>query len=431
MEKGNKKIINAWAMYDWANSVYSLVITSSIFQIYYTSVVPEKVTFLGHEFFRSELYAYHLSFAFLLIAAMSPILSSIADYAGAKKRFMQFFAYLGSAACIGLFFFEGPNIGYGILCSTLASIGYSGSIVFYNAFLPEIAAPEDQDRISAKGYTLGYIGSVILLTFNLVMVMMPDLFGITDPKLPAKISFVTVGIWWFGFSQITFNRLPNNVYNRKPEGNLLSKGYAELLQVWKQLQTQGRLKLFLIAFFLYNMGVQTVMYMAATYGTDELKLPDDILIQTILLIQLFAAVGAFVFARISKRYGNVYAIILSMVIWTIICFGAYFIEGATSFMIVGAVVGLVMGASQSLSRSTFSKMLPETMDHASYFSFYDVMEKLSTVFGTATFGVVVALSGGLMKNAVLVLSIYFMIAVYMLFRLKNKYNTPGIPSKKA
>jgi len=347
LEKGNKRIINSWAMYDWANSVYSLVITATIFPIYFVQVTRisdnQVVSFFGIEFINTVLYAYAVAFSFLIVAFVLPLLSSIADYTGKKKKFMQFFAYLGALSCMGLFFFDGSNVEFGIITFILAGIGYAGSIVFYNAFLPEICEPKDHDRVSAKGYALGYAGSIILLLFNMVMIMKPELFGITDELLPAKISFLTVGVWWAGFAQITFRALPDNVYDRKYSGQILFNGYRALKKVFDQVMQSRRLKTFLPAFFFYTMGLLTVLYLAATYGQKGLGLGADILIPTIMIIQIVGIAGAWLFSNLSNKIGNIRALSIAILIWIGICIGAYFIKGATGFVIVAFWVGLVMG----------------------------------------------------------------------------------------
>jgi UMF1 family MFS transporter len=427
LEKGNPKLINAWAFYDWANSVYSLVIATAVFPIYYESITSENggiVHFLGTEFHNSTLLSYALSFSFLIVAFMSPILSGIADYTGNKKRFLQFFCYLGSLSVMSLFFFTGvENLWVGIVFTILASIGFWGSIVFYNSYLPEIAHPEQQDRVSAKGFMFGYTGSVLLLAFNLVMVMKPELFGITDTSLPARISFLMVGLWWMGFAQITFYHLPNNVFHKKPEKDFIFKGFKELREVLKGLKAQTNLKQFLTAFFLYSTGVQTIILLAGIYGKKELGIETNKLIITILLIQVVAIFGAFVFSRISEKIGNIKTLKLTIAIWGLICFAAYLLDKNNpyidiQFYSLGSLIGMVLGAIQSLSRSTYSKLLPETEDHATYFSFFDVTEKIAIVLGTFIFGFVGAISDSL-KNSIFILAIFFLLGYIVLSFMKK------------
>ncbi len=420
MPTASKKVINAWAMYDWANSSYSLIITSAIFPTYYTAIAPERVHLMGRVFERSSLASYSISLSFLIIAFLSPILSSIADYSGNKKKFMQFFCYLGSLACCAMFFFTKENIWLGLLCSVIASIGYCGSIVFYNAYLPEIAAEEDQDRVSAKGFALGYIGSVLQMILCLAFIMLNENLNWGLGSLPVRISFLSVGIWWAGFAQITFNLLPpSKISQQRPGHNILTNGFFELKKVWQQLQVQPALKRFLRSFFFYNMGVQTVMYIAAYFASDELKLKSTELIITILIIQLVAIVGAYLFSLISKRTSNIFSLGILIIIWIGICIAAYYTQTVMQFYAVAFTVGMVMGGIQSLSRSTYSKLLPETSDTASYFSFYDVCDKIGTVIGTLSFGYVGEFLGG-MRNSVLALMIFFIIGFVLLMFVHMK-----------
>lgn len=431
LEKGNPKLINAWAFYDWANSVYSLVIATAVFPIYYESMTSGNdgiVTFLGTSFHNSTLLSYSLSFSFLIVAFLSPILSGIADYTGNKKRFMQFFCYLGSLSVMSLFFFTGKeNLWIGIVFTILASIGFWGSIVFYNSYLPEIAPPEQHDRVSAKGFMFGYSGSVLLLAFNLVMIMKPELFGISDPSLPARISFLMVGIWWMGFAQVTFYFLPNNVFHKKPEKDYIFKGFKELSKVLKSLRSLSVLKRFLTAFFFYSVGVQTIILLLGIYVKKELGIDTDKLIIIILLIQLVAILGAYLFSKVSERIGNIKTLQLTIAIWGIICIAIYLTDAHSKYIDLqvyglGASIGMVLGATQSLSRSTYSKLLPETEDHATYFSFFDVTEKIAIVFGTFIFGFVGAISDSL-RNSIFILAIFFLLGYIVLGFMKKSEPT--------
>ncbi len=419
-----KKVINAWAMYDWANSAYNLVITSTIFPAYYESITgdgrdetTDTVTFLGREFVNTALYNYALAFAFLIVAIMSPLLSSIADYKGNKKSFMGFFFTMGSLACATLFFYNKTNLSLGILAMIIACVGFWSSLVFYNSFLPEIAAPEDRDRVSARGFAYGYIGSVILQVICFLFVLKPEWFGIKDATFPARLSFLLVGVWWFGFAQLSLRKLPNSV----PAGtdtnrNLLTSGYRELQKVWKQLMHIPVLKRFLFSFFFYNMGVQTVMLAATLYGKSELGIPTQNLILAILLIQLIAVPGAIVISRLSEKIGNFRALILCVLVWIGICYAGYIMPqiGVNEFYILAAVVGFVMGGIQSLSRSTYSKLMPETRDTASFFSFFDVTEKIAIVIGMFSFGFINELTGS-QRSSVLALMVFFIIGLLLLF----------------
>ncbi len=431
LQKGDKKLINAWAFYDWANSVYSLVIGTAVFPIYYESVTKADggiLQFLGTEWHNTTVYSYALGFSFLIVAFLSPILSAIADYTGNKKRFMQFFCLLGSLSVMALYFFTGKeNVWIGIVFTILASVGFWGSIVFYNAYLPEVAEPKDHDRVSAKGFMLGYIGSVLLLAFNLSMVMKPEMYGITDATFPARISFLTVGVWWLGFAQLTFRRLPNNPFKRKPEKDYIFKGYRELKIVVKEIKNQSQLKILLIAFFLYSIGVQTVILLASIFGTKDLGLDTSNLIITILLIQLVGVLGAYFFSRLSEKIGNIKSLKITILIWSIACLGAYMLHRDDpkvylKFYALGGFIGFVLGAIQTLSRSTYSKLIPDdTLDHATYFSFYDVTEKIAIVVGMLLAGIVTSFTNSL-RLFILILSGFFIAGFIILsFMKKTKY----------
>jgi len=430
LKKGSKKLINAWAFYDWANSVYPLVISTAVFPIYYTSMANSfantegDISFLGTHWNPTTLYDYTLALSFLIVAFCSPILSGIADYTGNKLKFLKGFCLMGSLSVMGLYFFDGAStLWVALLCTIFASIGFWGSIVFYNAYLPEVAFPEQQDKVSAKGFMYGYFGSVVLLVFSLVLVQKPDWFGITDPTLAPRITFVLVGLWWFGFAQITYRRLPNNVFNHKPDKDYIWKGFLELKSVFKSLGQHSQLKYFLIAFFFLSVGVQTIILMAGIFGSEELGLPTLNLILTILLVQIVAIIGAYLFSRLSDKIGNLATLKITLFIWGIVCFIAFVLDKNQPnidyyFYAMGIVLGFVLGATQSLTRSTYSKLLPETHDHATYFSFYDVTEKIAIVLGMIVFGILIALTGS-MQYSVLALAVFFLLAFLVLYKIKR------------
>jgi UMF1 family MFS transporter len=417
MQTASKKIVNGWAMYDWANSVYNLVITTTFFPAYYAAVTsiknfPDGIKLFGRNFVNTELKDYVLATGFLLIALLSPILSSIADYKGNKKNFMRFFCYLGAISCSLMFFFDKNNVMLGLVCFMFAGIGFYGSQVFYNSYLPEIASEEDMDRISAKGFTMGYIGSVLLqlVGFGLVVVMKED------PSLPLKITFLLVGVWWVVFAQIPFSRLPNrsDKQERKLKKHVLVNGFHELQFVWKQVTKMPVLKRFLTAFFFYSMGVQTVLLVAIDFGIKILNLENVKLIITAVLLQIVAIIGALLMSRLSGRFGNIHVLIFTVILWVCACIGGYYIQTEMHFYIVASFVGLVMGGIQALSRATYAKLMPETKDTASFFSFYDVTEKFAIVIGLFSFGIIEGLTHN-MRNSILVLIIFFVLGLLFLW----------------
>ena len=436
LQQINKKVINAWATYDLANSVYNLVITATLFPIYYKAITTTKdasgkevsniVSFLGMQIKNTTLYDFAIAFAFLVVAVLSPLLSGIADYGGSRKRFMKFFCYLGAASCAAMYFFNRDTLYLGIILAVTACVGYAGSLVFYNSYLPEIAPLRLQDKVSAKGYALGYVGSSVLLVINLIMVLKPELFGWTGEHaqgIAMRTSFVLVGLWWAGFSQITFYHLPkvdvSQIKKKKSEGHYLLHGFNELKKVWHELKNNKQLTRFLPSFFVYSMGVQTVMLVATHFGSEEIKMESGQLITTILIIQFVAMAGSYLFSFLSRKNGNVHTLKLATFVWGAICLGTYlFVYTSTHFYIVAAFVGLVMGGTQSLSRSTYSKMLPVTEDHTSYFSFYDVCEKLSIVAGMASFGIINEWSIT-MRTPIVALISFFIIGFLLLLRVKE------------
>lgn len=424
IRKGDVRTIRGWVMYDWANSVYQLTIGSAIFPLYYNAVTHTgndyTVSFFGIKAINTVLYSWSIAVSYLLVALFSPLFSSIADYTGLRKRFMMVFTWIGALSCGMLFFFNRHTVELGLIAFTMATIGYGGSLVFYNSFLPVIAEPEDQDRISARGYSMGYLGGVVLLLINLVFVLFPGVFGITDDSFPPRLAFLTVFIWWIGFSQITFRRLPKYTFGKRTQGtNVILQGYQELRTVFNQVRRMRRLKIYLAGFFFMTMGLLTTMFMAATYGTKELGLSDSVLIPTVLLIQLVGMAGAWLFARLSGRFTNIRALIVSIIIWIFVIIGAYYITDAAGFITVAIFVGLVMGGTQSLARSTYSKMLPETTDHTSFFSFYDVLEKLATVGGTFFFGIIEAITGS-MRFSVLAIMFFFIVGLVFMLILDRR-----------
>jgi len=431
MQTASKKVINGWAMFDWANSVYNLVITSTIFPAYYEAMTAERtvdgvsyVHFMGREFVNTSLYNYALGFALLIVALILPMLTSIADFKGSKKGFMAFFFTVGSIACSCLYFFKDLHtLWVGILCMIIACICFWSSYVFSNSFLPEIAAPEDRDRVSAKGFSYGYVGSVILQVICFTFVMKGEWFGISTESEGSRISFLAVGIWWLGFGYFSMSRLPKPIAagNTASPNNIITNGYSELRKVWNQLKQMPVIKRFLGAFFFYNMGVQTVMLAATLYGKSELEIPVVNLIVAILLIQLVAIPGAFFISKLSGRIGNFKALMIVIFFWILLCIVAYFLpkHAIVPFYILGACVGFVMGGIQSLSRSTYSKLMPETKDTASFFSFYDVTEKVAVVIGMFSFGYITELTGS-QRGSVLALMSFFMIGLVILFTALRK-----------
>lgn len=434
LQKGDKKLLNAWAFYDWANSVYTLTIASAVFPIFYEALFAERdhyIDVFGMHLKNSALISFITATAFLVVSFISPLLSGIADYVGNKKAFMKFFCYLGALSCMGLYWFDLDNIYIGLAFYFLGLLGYWGSLVFYNSYLPDIAFEEQQDKISAKGYSLGYIGSVILLIINLAMIMKPKLFGITGSDGEAamkamRYSFIMVGVWWILFSQYTYYYLPKG---KKDSGEKLTtsvvfNGFKELKKVWALLQQNIPLKRYLGGFFVSSMAVQTVVLVATYFGAQEIQWESKEdstkgLIICILLIQLVAVIGAIATSRASAKYGNIPTLIVINFIWVVFCVIVYFIYLPVHFYIAATIAGFVMGGIQALSRSTYSKLLPETEDTASFFSFYDVAEKIGIVIGMCVYGIIDQITGS-PRSAIVVLGAFFIVAIFLLRRVPKK-----------
>jgi len=477
-----RKVINGWAMYDWANSVYNLVITTTFFPIYFLASTQHhfkstNIPFLGRTFDNGALYSFALAAAYLIISILYPVLTSIADNRGNKKSFMQFFCYMGATGCSLLFFFDGSNLGWGIGCLMLASMGFVGSLVFYNAYLPEIAAPEDQDAVSAKGFAYGYIGSVIMQVLGFVLVL-----SLHQSDLSLRLTFLMVGIWWAGFAQVTFAVLPKSQGKAAKAGSIVQAAFSEVRKVYREIRKMSVLKRFLRGFFFYSMGVQTIMMAATIFGDKLLHLDELKLMVTVVLIQLVAIIGAVWMSRMSAKYGNFRVLMGVIVIWIMVCISAYLTAGRAerlsvfhdkiaqlkqqkedldarktkmnaadydlqdatiaaelsrwqldlaprqepieySFYVLAITVGLVMGGIQSLSRSTYSKLMPETKDTASYFSYYDLTEKIAIVIGMGSFGLITQKLG--MKNSVISLTTFFILGFAFLYAALLKQNKTG------
>jgi UMF1 family MFS transporter len=428
-KKNDKRLIRSWAMFDWANSAYNLVITSTIFPIYYIAITSSSsggddyVNFFGFKVINTVLSNYALAFAYLIMVLALPFLSSYADARGRKLQVMKLFTYIGSIACMGLFFFKLDTLEWGIICFTLAAMGYIGGVAVNNSYLPIIATPDNQDAVSAKGFAYGYVGCVTIQIICFVFVLKPDWFGITDASFPARLSFLLVGLWWLSFSMIPFRALPNNTASVAAQGSsIFERVTAEFRSVLRQVRANEIIKRFLPAYFFNSIGVQTIMVVATMFGQKELDLEQESLITTIILIQLVAIVGAFVMSKLAKYWGNIVVLLLVTLLWASICVSSFYVNNASQFYGLAVMVGLLMGGIQSLSRSTYSKMLPTNLeDTTAFFSFYDITEKLGIVVGLVCFGLIEQITHNIRYSA-LSLSIFFILGFLLLLRVL-KFNS--------
>lgn len=413
------RVLNAWAMFDWANSAFALVITVAIFPEYFNAVADDTLSLLGTTVSDTALFAYLISTSYLLIALFSPYLSGLADAGGRRLFFLKIFTTVGALSCLCLFFFTGMDtLWVGIVCFMLSMIGFAGGLVFYNSFLPLIASEKQYDRVSARGFALGFLGSVILLVFNLLMIQQPEWFGLpAESNLPVRITFVTVGLWWLGFAQIPFRRLPPDSRQSIDFARLRRRGWEQIREVAAAVMERIHIKRFLLGFFFLSAGVQTILFLASTFATAELNFATSELIQLILLLQILGIVGAYAFSFASERLGNKTALLIILSIWLVICVSGYFVESKSAFYGIAAGVGFLMGGTQALSRSTYAKLIPEAQDSTSFYSFYDVLEKTAIVVGTASFGLLDNLTGS-MRLSLLLLAVFFVVALLFIGRFR-------------
>ena len=425
LELNNKKTINGWAFFDWANSVYSLVISTAIFPIYFIAWSPDLIKIFGVEYSNESVYSFVISASYLLVAFLSPFLSGIADAGGSRMKFLKFFTITGAIGCSALFFFTNETLLWlGVIGFALGTIGYAGSLVFYNSYLPQIASEDQYDRVSAKGYAYGYVGSVILLLIILVMVMKPDWFGFANEQMGSRIGFLMVGIWWVGFAQITFNRMPKDAEGAQESG-LVKKGIKELRGTFDKVVKDKNVRRFLLSFLFFSAGVNTVIYVASIFASEEIGFGQAELIALILILQLVAVVGAYFFAFVSKKLGNKFSLAIQILIWLLLCVAAYYTTTKTTFYVLVALVGMVLGGVQSLARSSYTKLLQDDIDDlTSYYSFYDVLFKISIVGGTFLYGMVFHVTKDL-RYSVLALAGLFLIGLIILMGVNFGANSQG------
>jgi UMF1 family MFS transporter len=422
-----QKQIRGWIMFDWANSAYNLVIVSTVFPIIFKAFVPDGSEFIGITFTSSDsLYTYAMCFSYLIISIITPILSGIADYGGYKKRYMQFFSTMGAFACSSLFFFDKTHQWIGIAGVIIASIGFSGSLVFYNGFLSEIVPKKLHDKVSAKGFSFGYLGSSILLILIILLDRYKGVFGITNDNDPImfRIGFILVGIWWFGWARWTFSVLPNGEKSELPKKEMMAKGFQELKHVWNQVKELPRLKRFLSAFFIIDLGVQTIVIIAPLFAMKVFGMKGGELVPLVLIMQFLGIAGAFIFSKVSKKYGNVIGLAGPSIVYTLVCIIACFATQKWMVYLIAAMIGFAMGGIQSLFRSTYSKLLPTTNDHASFFSFFDITEKVAIVLGLFIYAGVEVIASGMEDGfaerlGVATLGFFFLLGLILLRRLNN------------
>ena len=424
LPKGSKKLIGAWTLYDWANSVYSLVISTAIFPIYYSEYIfanTDSIILFNIDLNKDTIISLVSATSFMIVAFLSPFLSGIADYLGNKKTFMKFFVFLGSFSCIGLYWFELETIQFGLLLYVLALIGLWGSLVFYNSYLPDITYPDQTNMVSAKGFTMGYIGSVILLIINLIMITYYEQLNLSSEVQAMKYSFVLVGLWWLLFSQYSFYHLPKGNKGVKLPKNVIWNGFRELKGVYKIIRSSKQFTRFLTAFFVFSFSLQTVLFIASYFGVTEIEWSSSAeqttgLIISIILIQIIAIFGAILFTKAAEKFGNIIVLTIAIASWSLVCGYAYFINTPNEFYLIAGFVGLLMGGTQTIARATYSLFIPESKDTTSFFSFYDVTEKIGIVIGMILYAVAAQITGNV-RFSVLIFMFFFLLGAILLLRV--------------
>ncbi len=409
-----------WYFYDWANSAFSTTVVTVFLGPYLTAVTQAAadaqgfVYPLGIPVYADSFFSYMVSLSVLLQVFFLPILGAIADYSHMKKQMLGLFAYLGAFATMGLYFLQGDNYLWGGLLFVLANLSFGASIVFYNAFLPEIASAERRDLVSSQGWALGYLGGGILLAANLVLFLNAEKLGLA-PSHAVRISMASAGMWWAIFTVIPMRTLRRRQpLKRLPPGERLwTVGFKQLRHTFSKLPGLPQTLLFLVAYLLYNDGIQTVIALSSQFGSQELGLSESSLISVILMVQFVAFLGALFFGYLSQWIGTKRALILSLVIWTgTVVYAWRFLQTEGQFFLMGAVIALVLGGSQALSRSAFSLMIPKGQE-AEYFSLYEISERGTSWIGPLVFGLVLQLTGSY-RLGILAIAIFFLAGLALL-----------------
>jgi UMF1 family MFS transporter len=412
--------LRAWAMYDWAASAMQTTIMVAVFPIYFVKVAGAGLIESG----ATQRLATVNSLALVIIALVSPVLGAISDYRGNKKRLLALFMGLGIAAILGMFFIHRGDLGLASTLFTLSLVGVAGSYVFYEALLPHIARPGEIDRVSTAGYALGYVGGGILLALNLAWIQRPDWFGLPSgpglpehqATLPVRLAFLSVAVWWLIFSVPIFRRVPEPPPRLEPDErrgeNPVKIAFIRLVETFRELKTYRNAFLMLLAFLIYNDGIQTIIKMATAYGT-ELGIGQSALIGAILLVQFVGIPCSFLFGMLAGRIGAKRALFLGLVLYTVISLLGYFMKTATHFYLLAGLVGMVQGGTQALSRSLFASMIPRHKS-GEFFGFFSVFEKFAGIFGPLIFAGTIAVTGS-SRNAILSVILFFAVGALLLW----------------
>ena len=409
-------------MYDWANSAFATSILAAILPVYFATLVPEegiavqwgtlKITTRA-----SALWAYGVSFSFFVTALTAPILGALADFSGTKKKFLFVFTYFGATLASLLYFVRSGDYWLCLGLFIAANIGFAGSITFYNAFLPEVATEKKMDWVSGKGYAFGYIGGGLLLAIHMLIINYHECLGIPDRALSIRISLSSVGIWWGLFAIPLFLWVPEikRPHDQRQKFSYFTYGFIRFFRTLRSFRNYQDLLWFLVAFLIYNDGIQTVIAMAAIFGKTALGLDTGTLIGTLLMTQFVAFPGALMFAKLSQRIQPKGAIIVTLMLWIGIVTYAYFLRSAIEFWILGGVVGLVLGGSQAISRSLYAQLIPRDRP-AEFFGFFSISAKFASIFGPLIFGLITDLSEN-PRSAIVSLVLFFVVGMVLLSRV--------------
>jgi MFS transporter, UMF1 family len=417
----DRRELVGWYFYDWANSAFSTTVVTVFLGPYLTTVARAAadadglVYPLGIPVAAGSFFAYMVSLSVLLQVLFLPILGAIADYSRAKKLLMGIFAYIGAFATMGMYFLQGDNYLLGGGLFLLANLAFGASIVFYNAFLPEIASPDKRDAASSRGWAMGYLGGGLLLALNLVLFNSAEALGVAE-SMAVRISLASAGLWWAIFTLIPLARLrTRGAVRRLPPGErYLTVGFKQLAHTFSEMRRYPQTLLFLLAYLLYNDGIQAVIALAAVFGAEELGLPQSVLIPAILMVQFVAFFGALAFGWLAQRTGAKRAILISLLLWTGVVIYGYFMPAgvAAQFFLLAGVIAVVLGGSQALSRSLFSQMIP-TGQEAEYFSIYEIGERGTSWLAPLLFGLAFQVTGSY-RVALVSLMIFFIAGLAVL-----------------
>ncbi|MBI9045582.1 MAG: MFS transporter [Anaerolineaceae bacterium] len=427
-DKKYKKSISAWVMYDWANSTFVTSIAAAILPVYYATVAASNLA--PNE--ATSNWAFTTSIALILVAIIGPVLGAMADFSGAKKRFLTYFVLVGVLGTTLLFLIKTGDWLMASLFYIVANIGFSGANVFYDSLLPHVAKPEDIDQVSSRGYAMGYLGGGILLAVNLGMIMvLPDLLpqwfpalSNIDPgeltSLMTRASFLTVAVWWFLFTIPILRHVKEpvrRILSGEENHNPLQASFGRLSSTFKDIRKYKELMKFIISFWLYNNGIGTIIFMATIYGT-ELGFSSATTIGTLLMVQFVAIPFSFLFGWLAKKIGTKPSILLSLAVYTCIAIAGYFLKTELHFWLLGFAVATVQGGSQALSRSLCGRMMPKSKS-AEFYSFFSVSEKIAGTVGPLVFGVVSRVMGG-SRLSIVSLIIFFALGGFMLSKVNEQ-----------